>query len=224
VSKIEGGSISRFTRINCPVARDEGLLVEELGDETVVFDSETKEAHCLSPLAAIVFAQCDGETTIEELAVLATDRIGEPVDEARVTDALAQLQERDLLAVSVGGGLSRREMIGKSAAAGGTLVGASLITTVLAPTAAVAQTGIPSGCGGCEKNSDCTSNHCCQNNAGKDCSQGCCVGVNNSCHFCDIPGSEELSCTVTPADIGGPCPTPEECAPFPVCCTETPPC
>ena len=63
---------------------------------------QSKEAHCLSPLAAVVFAHCDGRTTIEELAALATERLGEPVDEPRVIDALAQLQERDLLAVPPG--------------------------------------------------------------------------------------------------------------------------
>ena len=115
------GPLARFTRIKRPVARDEDLLVEHLGDETVVYDNRTKEAHCLSPLAAVVFGQCDGRTTVEGLAELATERLGEPVDEAGVIDALAQLQERDLLAIPPRDGLSRRQMIGKSAAAGGAL-------------------------------------------------------------------------------------------------------
>ena len=130
--------LDRFTRIKHPVARDEDLLVEHLADETVVYDSRTKEAHCLSPLAAVVFAHCDGRTTVEQLATLAAERLGEPVDPPRVIDALAQLQERDLLAVPPRDGLSRRQMIHKSAAAGGALVGASLITTILAPTPAAA--------------------------------------------------------------------------------------
>src|SRR5512132_1153471 len=99
MAKMSEGLFSRFTRIKHPVARDEDLLVEHLSEETVVYDNRTKEAHCLSPLASVVFAHCNGETTIEQLATLAAERLGEPVDPPRVMDALAQLQERDLLAV-----------------------------------------------------------------------------------------------------------------------------
>jgi hypothetical protein len=60
-------------------------------------------------------------------------------------------------------------------------VGTSLVTSVV-PQAALAQSGIPEGCTGCTQNKDCTSNHCCQTNAGKSCNQSCCVGSNNSCH------------------------------------------
>ena len=39
-----------------PLARAEGLLTEEVEAEIVVYDSESKQAHCLSPLAALVLA------------------------------------------------------------------------------------------------------------------------------------------------------------------------
>jgi Coenzyme PQQ synthesis protein D (PqqD) len=204
VSVMGEGPIARFDRIKRPVAREDGLLVETVGDETVVYDSETKEAHCLNPLAAAVFANCDGSTTLDQLAGLASDRIGEPVDEARITEALVQLQERDLLTVPSSNGLSRRQMIGKSAAAGGALVGASLITTIMAPMASAANTGIPTGCTGCGKNPDCASNHCCQGNPGKECNQGCCVNDNNSCHVCTVNGVN--LCTVTLPSCDFPCP------------------
>jgi hypothetical protein len=136
VSKLMGeGPFNRFARVKRPVARDEDLLVEHLADETVIYDERTKEAHALSPLASVVFANCDGETTMEQLAALATERLGEPVDEAGVVEALVQLQERDLLAVPPRGDLTRRQMIGKSAVAAGAFAGASLITTIVAPAA-----------------------------------------------------------------------------------------
>jgi len=86
-------------RDRAPRAREDGLLVEAVGDETVVYDSKTKEAHCLSPLAAVVFANSNGRTTIEQLASLAAERLGEPVEEEQVLDALAQLEEREFMAV-----------------------------------------------------------------------------------------------------------------------------
>ena len=96
-----------------PVAREEGLLVEPVAGETVVYDEKSKEAHCLSALPAVVFANCDGRTTIEQLASLSAERLGEPVDAESVLDALAQLEERELMAVPAKprGDLSRRDLM-----------------------------------------------------------------------------------------------------------------
>jgi hypothetical protein len=130
----------RWRNKGLPVARKEGLLVEPVGDETVVYDAKTKEAHCLSPLTAAVFAHCDGDTTIDELTALTAESLGEPVEPSRVLDALAQLEERDLMAVPVktGDDLSRRDMLRRSAAAAGGVAMAPLITSVVAPNAIAA--------------------------------------------------------------------------------------
>jgi hypothetical protein len=129
-----------------PVARDEGLLVENVGDETVVFDADTKEAHCLSALAAVIFAHCDGKRTVEDLARLASEHIHEPVDTSQVMDALAQLEERDLMEPRAPSqiGLSRRTMLQRTAALGGAVAASPLITSIVAPTSAAAVTA---GCG-----------------------------------------------------------------------------
>jgi hypothetical protein len=129
-----------------PVARDEGLLVEQVGDETVVFDADTKEAHCLSALAAVIFANCDGKTSVEDLARIASDKTREPVDTSQVMNALAQLEERDLMEPRAPReiGLSRRTMLQRTAALGGAVAASPLITSVIAPTSAAAVTP---GCG-----------------------------------------------------------------------------
>jgi hypothetical protein len=119
-------------RTKLPIARGEGLLIEQVADETVVYDSMSKEAHCLSPLAAAVFAHCDGETAVDDIAELATARLGEPVDSDRVLGALGQLEERRLLDL---GGFSRRTMLQKTALAGGVVIGVPLISSVVAPAA-----------------------------------------------------------------------------------------
>jgi hypothetical protein len=132
--------------IKLPVARDEGLLVEQVGDETVVFDADSKEAHCLSALAAVVFDSCDGRTTVDELVTIASERLGEPVDDERVLDALAQLEERDLMEPRAPSemGHTRRTMIRKTAVAGGVVAATPLITSILAPASYAATTP---GCG-----------------------------------------------------------------------------
>src|SRR4051794_1125104 len=133
------GPLARFKRTKRPVARDEGLLVEQVADETVIYDEKTNQAHCLTPLAAVVFNHCDGATTIQEIAIVASDRLGEPIDESRVIDALEQLSERDLLAFPPSGGLSRREMVQKTAlTAGGVAFSAPLISSNLAPVSVAA--------------------------------------------------------------------------------------
>jgi hypothetical protein len=43
-----------------PLARSAGLLVEPIGDELLVFDSERKVAHSLNDVAARVWRACDG--------------------------------------------------------------------------------------------------------------------------------------------------------------------
>src|SRR5262245_42734663 len=135
------GPIARFKRVKKPIARQEDLFVEHVADETVVYDDRTKEAHCLSPLAAVVFDRCDGTMTLDELAQVASERLGEPVDEARVIDALVQLQDCDLLAVPPRGGFTRRKMLEKGAAVAGTVAFAGpLITTIAAPSPAAALT------------------------------------------------------------------------------------
>jgi hypothetical protein len=167
VAKNSGhGRLTRglFARRNLPVARDEGLLVEQVADETVIYDERTKAAHCLSPLAAVVFEHCDGHTSVNELAALATERIGEPVDEAGVVEALAQLEERELLDVVPDEGFSRRQMIQKSAAAtAGVAFSAPLITSIIAPSAAAANSAT------CAEVLCCP---CCAGNLGKD---ACCT-------------------------------------------------
>src|SRR3954469_18592379 len=80
-----------------PAARSDGLLIESVGDETVIYDTRSKEAHCLKPLAAIVFEHSDGHATIGDIAKIAAQRLGDPVSDAAVADAVAQLESLDLL-------------------------------------------------------------------------------------------------------------------------------
>ena len=127
-----------------PRARSEGLLTEEVEAEIVVYDSESKQAHCLSPLAAAVFARSDGQTSIPELAKLASTQLGEPVEVDGVKDALAQLEELGLMVVPEDElRVSRRGMIRK-----GALVGAAVAATPLIVSVATASASEVGSCAG----------------------------------------------------------------------------
>ncbi len=115
---------------HAPLARSQGLLIEEVDSEKVIFDEETKKAHCLTPVAAVVFAHCDGKTSPADLAGIASDRLGESVGEEEVENALGQLQERDLLESQLPIRLSRRDMFHKGAALGAAAAAATLVFTV----------------------------------------------------------------------------------------------
>src|SRR5436305_1083276 len=178
------------TIVRCPTARTEGLLVESVGGETVIYDLESKEAHCLKALAAAVFVHANGYNTTADIAELAGHRLGTPVSEADVKDAVAQLEQHALLdkPLAIHDGLSRREAVQRFAAAAGVAVATPLVASVMAPTASAAGSKIPTGqcCGSTATNCaglnpSCQSGHCCQNLSSKDCNQCKCVGDKNDC-------------------------------------------
>lgn len=165
-----------------PQARDQGLVIEELGDELLVYDRERDVAHCLGSVAAQVWRGCDGERDIAQIGRL----VSTPPDErdALVDDALAELQEKGLLVASSvaanGGanGLSRRQVVGRMA---GALVAAPLIVSVVAPTA-LAATSL------------------CQPTHGATCNQtdGCCTTTEN------CPGGANPTCCTKKGNPPGP--------------------
>lgn len=67
------------------------LVVEPMGEETLVYCGEAKKAFCLNPLCAQVFALCDGSHDAASMAGQLA------LDEAAVVNSLAVLQEHDLL-------------------------------------------------------------------------------------------------------------------------------
>jgi hypothetical protein len=209
-----------------------------------------KHAHCLRALAAAVFNHCDGKSALAEIAARAESELGTAVSESDVRDAISQLEASGLLDVPlrVRDGLSRRDAMKRFAFAGATAAFAGpLITSIAAPSSAsAAGSGIPIGCTGCGKNSDCVSNHCCQSNPGKQCNESCCVGMNNSCHItgcvcvggsnpgtdcsacgnnctiCTGGGTCQCTCTVCVSDTGcGQCPCSQCPGGSSPCCSST---
>jgi coenzyme PQQ synthesis protein D (PqqD) len=127
-----------------PAARNEGLVIESLGDELLVYDSERDRAHSLNAVAAAVWELCDGDRDVGELADAATARLGEPVSEDAVWRALSQLDERRLLVGELPQRMSGPEFSRRTALARAGLIGASaafaapLVKSIVVPTAAEA--------------------------------------------------------------------------------------
>ena len=80
-----------------PTARRDRLIVRELENETLVYDQERDEAHCLNQTAALVWKHCDGRTTVDEIALRLGDELQQTVESRVVWLALARLRRKRLL-------------------------------------------------------------------------------------------------------------------------------
>jgi Coenzyme PQQ synthesis protein D (PqqD) len=157
-----------------PLARTDGLVVNELPEEFVIYDRGSHKAHCLNKTAALVWRRCDGRTTPARIALLVGRDLQTHVGEDLVWYALGQLAKDDLLtekvvpgapavaaAATAGVKLSRRELVRRLGLAA--VVALPLITTIVAPTPVEAAA---SGC------VDCNGILCCPP---ADCVNGACV-------------------------------------------------
>jgi len=129
-----------------PTARRLRLVIQELPDELLVYDTERYQAHCLNRLAALIWKHCDGQTTPAEIARRVAIAVEAPVTEDMVWHALYQLREFHLLeeadAVLAGAApMTRRELMMRLASVA---VALPLVSSVLAPAAAQTSSG-PTG-------------------------------------------------------------------------------
>jgi hypothetical protein len=130
-----------------PQAREEGLVIQEVADETLVYDLERHRAHCLNRTAALVWRRCDGTTPVASLAAQLEEEVGSHVEEGVVWLALERLEKAHLLRPGGGsrkeGACSRREVMRRLALAGGLALLLPTVKTIVAPTPAAAQSGGP---------------------------------------------------------------------------------
>ncbi len=119
-------------RFQPPLARVDQLVVEEIGDEVLVYDQRSDQAHCLGPTAASVWRACDGGAGIKQIAA----KLG--LDRDVVSHAIDELDECRLLDGPGTAGLTRREATRKLAKLGTAAVAAPLIYSIVAPSPALA--------------------------------------------------------------------------------------
>jgi hypothetical protein len=129
-----------------PQARRSQVVVTEMGQEVVLYDITEDKVHSLNPTAAFIWKQCDGSRTVAEIARNLERQFQGGDGQELVWSALDQLQRQNLLTERVAGpskspGLSRRRMIGKAA---GAMLALPLVTTLIAPTPVMAQSGTTS--------------------------------------------------------------------------------
>ncbi len=150
-----------------PIARKNGLVVQEVPNEVLVLDLNTNKAHCLNETAALVWKSCDGTRTVSDIARHVKTTKGGEVSDDLVWLAIDQLNESDLLENSLKApfaGTSRREALKKIGLA--SMIALPIVASLAAPKSAMAS----SSCG-CDTVVDCVGD--CPNDS---CLDGFCAG------------------------------------------------
>lgn len=122
-----------------PTARKDGLVIQEMPDEVLVYDLNTNKAHCLNETAAFVWKSCDGENTVADILTNFESQSGNKINEDLIWLAIDQLSDKDLLEKGIEpkfAGQSRREVIKKVGLAA--VVALPLVASLTAPTSVLA--------------------------------------------------------------------------------------
>jgi hypothetical protein len=122
----------------------QGLLTQDVGQETLVYNEALHKAFCLNPVAAQVWQLLDGVRTPGQIAMAVTNTLSMPVTEDLVLFTISALQRdglldneaspTDFLPVP-----SRRDVMRQLGAGAAILL--PIVAAVMAPQAAQAYTG-----------------------------------------------------------------------------------
>jgi Coenzyme PQQ synthesis protein D (PqqD) len=147
--------------VKLPAAREDGLIMQKVADEVLVYDQQRHKAHCLNQTAALVWRSLDGKSTASQIAARLSQQQGVAVSAAVVQLAVAELGRSGLLrgpVVAEGrSGLSRRELMKRIGV--GAAVALPVVVSVVAPRAAQAATCRTSG-QPCSTGAQCCSGIC----------------------------------------------------------------
>ncbi len=121
-----------------PKARQTDVLMEKVGDETILYDGQRQLAHSLNRSASIVWENSDGEHSVPQLAQLVSAELGIEPNDSVVEYALDRLASANLLEDSQ---VSRRDVVRRLTLVGASALALPVVLSVLAPTEAMAASG-----------------------------------------------------------------------------------
>jgi hypothetical protein len=96
-----------------PRAIREHLVIRELDDETLIYDTRRDQAHCLNNAAARVWELCDGQTTAAQASRILQTELDPAIDSDFVWLAVKQLQKFHLVERGKSPFVSRRDLVFK---------------------------------------------------------------------------------------------------------------
>ncbi|NNE97747.1 MAG: hypothetical protein HKN25_01870 [Pyrinomonadaceae bacterium] len=163
-----------------PIIRRKKIVVQDLDNELLVYDLKANKAFCLNETSALVFGFCRGIKTVSEITAAMSAKLKTPVSEDLVWLALEELKKNDLLEDSDDltdqfAGLTRREAVKKVGFA--SMIALPIVSSVVAPNAAMAQSGATLLVGQACTPGQCISGNCRSVNGGP--SPACCAPTTN---------------------------------------------
>ncbi|MCB1023717.1 MAG: hypothetical protein KDB79_04975 [Acidobacteria bacterium] len=170
-----------------PISRKTNIVVQDLENEVLIYDLNINKAYCLNQTAGLVFQFCDGTNTVSEISGLMSSKMKKPVSDEFVWLALTELKKDDLLENAAKikdhfSGISRREAVRRVGLA--SLVALPVISSLIAPNAAMAQSGCAINGAACTFAAN-TQSNCC--NTDQRCYDS--AGINPTCRSCFAPGT-----------------------------------
>ena len=149
-----------------PPARSKDVVVQELGEEVLVYDLVTHKAYCLNETSGKVYKACDGVTTFDQLRAKTkfTDEIiFLTLDELKKENLI----EEDGSYASPFAGMSRREVIRRVGLA--SMIVLPVISSLVAPTAAMSKSCL-------DLEESCVTGTCCPGTTCNGVVSICCAG------------------------------------------------
>jgi hypothetical protein len=208
---------------NKPISRKTNIVVQDLENEVLIYDLTINKAFCLNQTSRLVFELCDGKRTIADISDEMSKRLKTLISEDFVYLALDELKKNNLLENSDEltnhfVGMSRREVVKRVGLA--SMIALPVISSVIAPSAAMAQSGAALGIGAiCTTSPQCQSGNCFSGSnptplccsattqffgiptgdfdcvpLGANCSQYCCNGGGNICGFANACPNNSACC------------------------------
>lgn len=201
--------------MNKPKTRNENIVVQEMENEILIYDLKTNKAFCLNETSAMIYNLCDGKNSVAEINQALNKTLNQPISEDLIWLALDNFKKESLFEEGEQieikfKGLNRRQVIKKVGLA--SMVVLPIVSSIVAPTAAHAASGLAALFAACTTPTDCASNFCTQG------PPRCCVlgtqGVRGANVCCDgTPANCNSQCcsntgTISPspgcAGFGGP--------------------
>ncbi|MBX7169635.1 MAG: PqqD family peptide modification chaperone [Pyrinomonadaceae bacterium] len=124
-----------------PIAKTANIVVQELSNETLVYDVKSNKAICLNSSAAFVWKNCDGENDVQKLMNSFQGNFNLKINEDFISLTLDELAKADLIEgyeTKFGSRISRRKVLLNYALPMAML---PVITTLIAPLSSQAASG-----------------------------------------------------------------------------------
>jgi hypothetical protein len=117
-----------------PKARSADLVIQTVGNETLVYDLRSKEACCLNETAALIWNKCSGDLSVDDIAMSFANQESGPTARRMTQIAISQLSERKLLfepAPAIFHSIDRRQMLKRIGAV--SAIAVPIISSIVAP-------------------------------------------------------------------------------------------